>query len=44
MPTANSRRSTLRILWVLYGILCISNAAWIVVYSSTLTLMWGGDH
>ena len=41
MPTANSRRSTLRILWALYGILCLAKAAWIVVYSSTLTLMWG---
>ena len=41
MPAPNSRRPVLQILWALYGVVCIVKAAWIVVYSSTLTLMWG---
>jgi len=41
MQTIGSRQSTLGILWAIYGILCIVRAAWIVVYSATLTLMWG---
>jgi ABC-type spermidine/putrescine transport system permease subunit II len=41
MPTNGSRHSTLGILWVIYGLICIVKAAGIVVYSATLTLMWG---
>ena len=41
MPTNGSRHGTLGILWVIYGVICIVKAAWIVVYSATLTLMWG---
>jgi hypothetical protein len=41
MQANGSRQSTLGILWVIYGLICIVKAAWIVVYSGTLTLMWG---
>jgi hypothetical protein len=41
MQTNGSRHPTLGILWVIYGVICIVKAAWIVVYSATLTLMWG---
>lgn len=41
MPSDSSRQSALGILWAIYGVICIVKAAWIVVYSSTLTLMWG---
>lgn len=41
MQTNTSRHGTLGILWLLYGVLCLAHAAWIVVYTSTLTLMWG---
>jgi hypothetical protein len=41
MQTNSSRQSTLGILWVIYGAICLVKAAWIVVYSATLTVMWG---
>jgi hypothetical protein len=41
MQTTGSRYGTLGILWVLYGIICIGKSAWIAVYNTTLTLMWG---
>jgi hypothetical protein len=41
MPSSGSRHSALGILWVLYGVICLAKAAWIAVYSGTLTLMWG---
>ncbi len=41
MPTYSSRHSTLGVVWIIYGIICLAKAAWIVVYSTTLTLMWG---
>ena len=41
MQTASSRHGTLGLLWAIYGVICIVKAAWIVVYSGTLTLMWG---
>jgi hypothetical protein len=41
MQANSPRQSTLGILWVIYGLVCIVKAAWIVVYSGTLTLMWG---
>jgi hypothetical protein len=41
MQTTGSRYGTLGILWFIYGIICIGKAAWIAVYNTTLTLMWG---
>jgi hypothetical protein len=41
MQTNSSRHGTLGILWAVYGVICLVKAAWIVVYSATLTLMWG---
>jgi hypothetical protein len=41
MQTNSSRQGTLGVLWLIYGVLCLAQAAWIVVYTSTLTLMWG---
>jgi hypothetical protein len=41
MRTSTSRFGTLGLLWMIYGILCIAKAAWIVINSATLTLMWG---
>lgn len=41
MTSEGSRLRTLGILWALYGILMIALALWIVLYQSTLTLMWG---
>ena len=41
MQTNSSRQSILGVLWLVYGVLCLAQAAWIVVYTSTLTLMWG---
>jgi hypothetical protein len=41
MPSNTSRQGGLGILWLIYGVLCLAQAAWIVVYTSTLTLMWG---
>jgi ABC-type spermidine/putrescine transport system permease subunit II len=41
MQTNRSRYGTLGALWLAYGVVCLAKAAWIVVYTSTLTLMWG---
>jgi len=41
MESRGSRFGTLGILWVIYGIVMIMAAAFIVVYNGTLTLMWG---
>jgi hypothetical protein len=44
MQTVNDssgRYGTLGLLWLFYGILRFAGAAFILVYSSTLTLMWG---
>jgi hypothetical protein len=41
MQSSNSRQGTLGILWVVYGVICIVKAAWIVINGATLTLMWG---
>jgi hypothetical protein len=41
MRTNASRFGTLGLLWLLYGVLCIVKAAWIVINGATLTLMWG---
>jgi hypothetical protein len=41
MRTNTSRFGTLGLLWMIYGILCVAKAAWIVINSATLTLMWG---
>jgi hypothetical protein len=32
---------TLGMLWAVYGVMMIAAAAWIIVYSGTLTMMWG---
>jgi hypothetical protein len=41
MRTNTSRFGTLGLLWMIYGILCVAKAAWIVINGATLTLMWG---
>ena len=41
MQMNSSRHGTLGVLWLIYGVICLAKAAWIVVYTSTLTLMWG---
>jgi hypothetical protein len=41
METNSSRHGTLGFLWLIYGVICLAKAAWIVVYTSTLTMMWG---
>jgi hypothetical protein len=41
METNSSRHGVLGVLWLIYGVICLAQAAWIVVYTSTLTLMWG---
>jgi hypothetical protein len=41
MERQSSRYGTLGILWIVYGILMIMAAAFIVVYNGTLTVMWG---
>ena len=41
METQGNRYGTLGILWLIYGIVMIMAAAFIVVYNGTLTLMWG---
>jgi hypothetical protein len=41
METNSSRHGTLGVLWLIYGVICLAKAAWIVVYTSTLTMMWG---
>jgi|HubBroStandDraft_6_1064221.scaffolds.fasta_scaffold122994_2 hypothetical protein len=41
MRTNTSRFATLGLLWIIYGVLCIAKAAWIVINGPTLTLMWG---
>jgi len=41
MQTTGSRYGTLGFLWVVYVITCIGKVAWIAVYNTTLTLMWG---
>ena len=41
MQTNRSRHGTLGLLWLVYGVICLAKAAWIVVYTSTLTVMWG---
>ncbi|ERR1700730_12609092 len=37
----NERYRTLGVLWLFYAILRFAGAAFILVYSATLTLMWG---
>jgi hypothetical protein len=39
--TTPSPTSTLGILWAIYGILRVLAAAFLLLYSGTLTLMWG---
>ena len=41
MKAENDRHPTLGTLWLLYGVLTLAAAGWIVVYNRTLTLMWG---
>jgi hypothetical protein len=41
MQTSNSRQGTLGVLWLIYGILCVARAVWILVNGATFTLMWG---
>jgi hypothetical protein len=41
MQNSGPRHRVLCTLWALYGLLCVLTAAWAVVYSTTLTLMWG---
>lgn len=35
------RTGTLGILWIIYGVLRAASALWLVMYSGTLTVMWG---
>src|ERR1700728_2987674 len=45
MPTATEADGTYRtlgVLWLFYAILRFSGAVFILIYSATLTLMWGG--
>lgn len=41
MQTSNSRQGTLGVLWIIYGVICVVKAAFIVIDGATLTLMWG---
>jgi len=41
MESRDSQHGTLGMLWIVYGIVMIAAAAFIVVYNGTLTLMWG---
>ena len=41
MGTFDMRRRTLGVLWVVYGILCFIEVAWIAVQAGALTVMWG---
>ena len=41
METGGSRFGTLGILWLIYGIVMIIAAAFILVYNATLSAMWG---
>ncbi len=41
MHTNRSGHGTLGVLWLIYGVICLAKSAWIVVYTATLTLMWG---
>jgi hypothetical protein len=41
MQTSNSRQGTLGVLWMIYGVICVVKAAFIVIDGATLTLMWG---
>lgn len=38
---SSSTHGTFGVLWLLYGILRFAGAAFILVYSGTLTVMWG---
>lgn len=39
--TFDSRRKTLGVLWVLYGVVCFLEVAWLVVQANALAVMWG---
>lgn len=41
METHGNRYGMLGMLWVVYGVIMIAAAAWIIVYNRTLTVMWG---
>jgi fumarate reductase subunit D len=41
MSTNDSRFGTLALMWFIYGVVCVTKAAWIVINGPTLTLMWG---
>jgi hypothetical protein len=41
MTTGVNRYGTLGILWAAYAVFMIALAAWLFLYSQTVTLMWG---
>ncbi len=41
MTTSGNRYGTLGILWAAYAVFMIALAAWMFLYTQTLTLMWG---
>ncbi len=41
MRTGSPSHSTLGVLWIAYGVICIAKAAWLAVYHATLHVMWG---
>ncbi|MGA8871357.1 MAG: hypothetical protein WB460_09465 [Candidatus Acidiferrales bacterium] len=41
MGTFDMRRKMLGVLWVLYGVICFIEVAWIAVEAGALTVMWG---
>jgi len=41
MSAMNTRQSTLGVLWLIYGVICLIKAASIALNWTVLTLMWG---
>lgn len=41
MHTVDTSYKTLGILWILFGVFCALEAAWLVVKKNALALMWG---
>jgi hypothetical protein len=41
METFDTRRKMLGALWIVYGVLCFIEVAWIAVEAGALSVMWG---
>jgi hypothetical protein len=41
MSNPNARQNALGVFWLIYGVICLVKAAWVILNAAVLTLMWG---